>query len=583
MVIVRLLLSLVALLCTALPAAAAQQAPAVPAERPAKGLVYDGLVPARAGGPCEAGHFEIRHAARALGCTHGPDAAPAGVDVTDRPTTAELAEADPESSAPIPCLDDGVSGYRVQAIYAYPAGTASRFSTVAPSIRDWAGSNVDAIFDASAQETGGTRHVRFVTESTGTGCQVDVDEVALSSRGDDSFDATISELEALGYDDANRKYLVWMDSNVYCGIGQVYSDDRASSDNWNNGNAPTGMVARVDARCWGSTGVPAEAHELMHTLGGVQDSAPNSTARFGGAAGGHCSDEYDVMCYDDDGTGPSATTIVCSNTSGNRRFDCGHDDYFHTHPPSGSYLARHWNTADSRFLDGALPVLAPANDAFSEAEQLDGERDASSGTNVGATRESGEPLHAGNTGGSSVWYRWTAPRSATATITTAGSAFDTLLGVYTGSSVGALAPVAGNDDVSDGVLTSSVSFPAVAGQVYRIAVDGWSGSAGVLAVDLALAGSPETVAPSPAAGPPTVTLTASKRRVSAGARVVLTAAASRCGPGDALSLRSKTRTWSRGVDGSCSASFRVRMRRTTTFQAFAGQTGSNVVRVRVRL
>jgi hypothetical protein len=39
--------------------------------------------------------------------------------------------------------------------------------------------------------------------------------------------------------------------------------------------------------------------------------------------------------------------------------DCGHDDYFSPDPPSGGYLAGHWNTADSGFLApaaGAQPA-----------------------------------------------------------------------------------------------------------------------------------------------------------------------------------------------------------------------------------
>ena len=108
------------------------------------------------------------------------------------------------------------------------------------------------------------------------------------------------------------------------------------------------------------------------------------------------------------------------------------------------------------------------------------------GTNVGATKESGEPNHAGNAGGASVWYKWTAPVTGTATISTAGSDFDTLLGVYKGSSVGALTTVAGNDD--DGAnVTSKVTFAATAGVTYEIAVDGFATTSGPFTGNVSLA------------------------------------------------------------------------------------------------
>src|SRR5262249_28825938 len=97
--------------------------------------------------------------------------------------------------------------------------------------------------------------------------------------------------------------------------------------------------------------------------------------------------------------------------------------------------------------------------------------------NMGATKESGEPNHAGNSGGKSVWWTWMAPASGQVTIDTQGSTFDTLLAVYTGASVDHLSGLVSNDD-SGGGTTSQVTFAAQAGTAYHIAVDGYNGSSG---------------------------------------------------------------------------------------------------------
>jgi hypothetical protein len=68
------------------------------------------------------------------------------------------------------------------------------------------------------------------------------------------------------------------------------------------------------------------------------------------------------------------------------------------------------------------------------------------GYNGLATKETGEPDHAANSGGKSVWWTWTAPANARVTLDTIGSSFDTLLAVYTGNPVSNLALVATNDD-----------------------------------------------------------------------------------------------------------------------------------------
>ncbi|PYK65642.1 MAG: hypothetical protein DME21_00610 [Verrucomicrobia bacterium] len=120
----------------------------------------------------------------------------------------------------------------------------------------------------------------------------------------------------------------------------------------------------------------------------------------------------------------------------------------------------------------------PSNDAFADAQPLSVSAGSVTGSNVGATKEAGEPNHAGNPGGHSVWYRWTAPLSGSATIDTLGSDFDTLLGVYTGNSVSSLTTIASNDDISSTIWQSRVNFTAMAGATYQIAVDGWNGGAG---------------------------------------------------------------------------------------------------------
>ncbi len=130
------------------------------------------------------------------------------------------------------------------------------------------------------------------------------------------------------------------------------------------------------------------------------------------------------------------------------------------------------------------------NDNFANATLLSGTSLTVTGSNVGATKESGEPFIAGNAGGKSVWYAWTAPSSGTVSLNTFGSNFDTLLGVFTGTSVSQLTAIAANDDAGRGTLDSAVVFRATAGTTYMIAVDGYRGAAGSITLNLA-----ETVAP----------------------------------------------------------------------------------------
>ncbi|HEU5083223.1 MAG TPA: cell wall-binding repeat-containing protein [Acidimicrobiales bacterium] len=332
---------------TGLVAATALAALALPGT-PAMSLAGD---PAEAAAHDHAGHpnggcgaLEAITVDGPVGCTHGPDPAPPGIDISQPwPARSSQPEFEPTEAAAVgsvPCIGDGVSGKRVQAIYAHPADRPNRASQVVPQIRTWA-AETDAVINISAQKRGATRHVRFVTRSD---CTLDVKVVTLTAQGDDNLTNTVAELRLQGFDRTDRKYLVWMDSTVLCGIASLYIDDRPTKDNANNSTTAPPTVARVDSGCWGlaSRGQSVEAHELVHGLGGVQPTAPNATANS------HCNDESDRMCYADGSPGYAEWTRC--DVAREALLDCGGDDYFHPSPPAGSYLATHWNTANSDLL-----------------------------------------------------------------------------------------------------------------------------------------------------------------------------------------------------------------------------------------
>lgn len=61
---------------------------------------------------------------------------------------------------------------------------------------------------------------------------------------------------------------------------------------------------------------------------------------------------------------------------------------------------------------------APDNDDVEKAFTLTGSRTHVSASNTGAGKQTGEPDHLGNPGGSSVWYSWKAPASGRVTLST---------------------------------------------------------------------------------------------------------------------------------------------------------------------
>lgn len=116
---------------------------------------------------------------------------------------------------------------------------------------------------------------------------------------------------------------------------------------------------------------------------------------------------------------------------------------------------------------------SPGNDDFADRIVLHGSEGgemysaSADGFNWNATDEVGEPDHAGDPGGASIWFEWTAPRSGSVQLSACKS-LDFLLGLYTGNSANALASVA----VESRPASCFINFFAIAGTTYQIAVDG---------------------------------------------------------------------------------------------------------------
>lgn len=154
-------------------------------------------------------------------------------------------------------------------------------------------------------------------------------------------------------------------------------------------------------------------------------------------------------------------------------------------PPSG---------ADKRFMLSVqfTPASSSSNDAYAKRIELAGDFTTGLGVNTAASKESGEPVHAGNEGGRSLWWTWTARKGrGLVTLSTQGShardsstgtnrPVNTLLAVYTGQdgplgalpSLSLLKALAANDDADGESVHSEVKFHAAALGNYAFAVDG---------------------------------------------------------------------------------------------------------------
>ena len=240
------------------------------------------------------------------------------------------------------------------------------------SYDDFVQSEVKAAADRVAAVSGATKTIRF---DLGTSCPtnpldyVDIQVITLAktsaqlkaitdigARRDEILDDVKGKL---GTQEGVKNFAVFAHAvrtaggaEGVAGVAQTPIDDTADPGNFANAGGRFAFVfgtATNDGDPFFSPvqEYPAEffLHEVAHTLGAVQDSAPHSTGA------GHCIDEHDVMCYADGGPKNVLQTLCGSPFSAaNETFDCGLDDYLNPAPAEGSYLATRWNLQNSQFM-----------------------------------------------------------------------------------------------------------------------------------------------------------------------------------------------------------------------------------------
>lgn len=221
------------------------------------------------------------------------------------------------------------------------------------------------------------------------------------------------------------------------------------------------------------------------------------TAPFTGSVVIHTTDStLDTLLAVYRGTNVTALTLIAANDDDQLGNDVATSRVWFNAQAGNNYLIAvdGWSGDSGSIRLRIAPPPRPANDNFTNAIALTGYTGITNGSNTDATKEPGEPDHGGEPGGHSVWWSCMAPATGTIEISTLGSDFDTLLGIYLGNDLANLTAIAANDQDPQGGDTSRVSFPVTAGSVYRIAVDGYANATGPVRLQWTLQPAPPALA-----------------------------------------------------------------------------------------
>jgi hypothetical protein len=125
-------------------------------------------------------------------------------------------------------------------------------------------------------------------------------------------------------------------------------------------------------------------------------------------------------------------------------------------------------------IGGNAAWAAPANDNFADASVITATPFEETSSTIDATLEEGEGQPCGFIG-STVWYRYDATEQGPLAVTTAGSDFDTVVALYSGTSLADLTLIDCNDDAGSYPAHSQsfAGFLAEPGTSYFIQAGGY--------------------------------------------------------------------------------------------------------------
>ena len=206
-------------------------------------------------------------------------------------------------------------------------------------------------------ETGGSRHVRFVTTPD---CPVEVAEVEVPAGALDTFSATISALRTLGFNRTDRKYMIFGESQCLLRNRHVRRR-RPGRRGQPQQRRPVVRPQRqrlLDRR-------RRRARAGAQPRRGQQQRAATPAGRaLRRRVRRH------VLQGHRHGT---VTRVVCADRAQDQRLDCNHDDYYHTNPSAGQLpgdpLERGRQRVPDRRATTAAPPRPVPDDATTDAER----------------------------------------------------------------------------------------------------------------------------------------------------------------------------------------------------------------------